>query len=115
VEIARATTAFNIVQRGFGALGTALISVILATNLADNLPGAHSASRGLQAAQSAPPALHARVAPLIADAFGSTYVWALGLIVLAAIPALFLPRGKPELEPPVEERADEAVPVAVEV
>src|SRR6185312_16986526 len=31
VEIARATTAFNIVQRGFGALGTALVSVILAT------------------------------------------------------------------------------------
>jgi len=113
-EVARATTAFNIVQRGCGALGTALISVILATELAEKLPGAQTASQGLQAAQSVPPAVHARVAPSIADAFGTTYVWVLGLIVLAAIPALFLPRGKPAVPQPVEERADEAVGVALE-
>ncbi|HXE44009.1 MAG TPA: DHA2 family efflux MFS transporter permease subunit [Conexibacter sp.] len=115
VEIARATTAFNIVQRGFGALGTALVSVILATRLADELPGAQGASQSLQAAQSVPPALHARVAPHIADAFGSTYVWALALIVLASIPALFLPRSKPAVAQPAAERADEAVAVAIEV
>jgi EmrB/QacA subfamily drug resistance transporter len=114
-EVARATTAFNIVQRGFGALGTALISVILATQLADDLPGAHSASQGLEAAQSVPPAVHARVAPLIADAFGSTYTWVLVLIVLASIPALFLPRSKPAVVQPAAERAEEAVAVAIEV
>jgi len=115
VEVARATTAFNIVQRGFGALGTALISVILATQLADLLPGAQNASQGLQAAQSVPPALHDRVAPRIAEAFAHTYVWALALIVLASIPALFLPRTKAAIAQPVDQRADEAVAVAIEV
>jgi len=114
-EVARATTAFNIVQRGFGALGTALISVILATQLADNLPGAQTAGQSLQAAQSIPPAAHARIAPLVADAFASTYEWVLLLIVLAAIPAVFLPRAKPAAPQPVDQRADEAVAVAIEV
>jgi EmrB/QacA subfamily drug resistance transporter len=114
-EVSRATTAFNIVQRGFGALGVALMSVILANQLADRLPGAADASQGLQAAQSIPPAAHDRMAPLVADAFGRTYVWAFALIVLASIPALFLPRTKPELAQPVQQRADEAAAVAVEV
>ena len=113
-EVSRATTAFNIVQRGCGALGVALMSVILANQLADRLPGAASASQGLQAAQSIPPAARDRMAPLVADAFAHTYVWAFGLIVLASIPALFLPRTKPALPQPVQERADEAVAVAVQ-
>jgi EmrB/QacA subfamily drug resistance transporter len=114
-EVARATTAFNIVQRGFGALGVALMSVILANQLASNLPGAADAGQGLQAAQSIPPAARERMAPLVADAFAHTYWWAFALIALAAIPALFLPRSKPALPQPVEERADEAVAVAIEV
>jgi MFS family permease len=114
-EVSRATTAFNIVQRGFGALGVALLSVVLATQLADRLPGAANASQGLQAAQSIPPQAHAHLAPLVADAFGQTYKWAFALIALAAIPALFLPRGKPAHAQPVDQRADEAVAVAIEV
>jgi EmrB/QacA subfamily drug resistance transporter len=114
-EVSRATTAFNIVQRGFGALGVALMSVILANQLADRLPGAADAGQGLQAAQSIPPAARAQMAPLVADAFGHTYTWAFALMLLAAIPALFLPRSKPGLPQPVEERVDEAVAVAVEV
>jgi EmrB/QacA subfamily drug resistance transporter len=114
-EVSRATTAFNIVQRGFGALGVALMSVILASQLADRLPGAANAGQGLQAAQSIPPQARAALAPAVADAFGHTYTWAFALIVLAAIPALFLPRSKPALPQPVEQRADEAVAVAIEV
>ncbi|HEU4703483.1 MAG TPA: DHA2 family efflux MFS transporter permease subunit [Conexibacter sp.] len=114
-EVSRATTAFNIVQRGFGALGVALMSVILANQLADRLPGAASAGEGLQAAQSIPPAARERMAPLVADAFAHTYMWAFALIVLAAIPALFLPRTKPAAPQPAQERADEAVAVAIEV
>jgi len=114
-EVSRATTAFNIVQRGFGALGVALMSVILANQLADRLPTAASASQGLQAAQSIPPAARGRLAPAVADAFGHTYAWAFVLVVLASIPALFLPRTKPALAQPVEERADEAAAVAIEV
>jgi EmrB/QacA subfamily drug resistance transporter len=114
-EVSRATTAFNIVQRGCGALGVALMSVILANQLADRLPGAANASGGLQAAQSIPPAAREQMAPLVADAFAHTYVWAFALIVLASIPALFLPRTKPALAQPVHERADEAAAVAIEV
>jgi EmrB/QacA subfamily drug resistance transporter len=114
-EVSRATTAFNIVQRGFGALGVALMSVILANQLADRLPGAAGAGQGLQAAQSIPPQARAQMAPLVADAFGQTYVWALALIALAVIPALLLPWEKPASPQPVRERADEAVAVAVEV
>ena len=91
-DVARATTAFNIVQRGGGALGTALLSVVLASQLADRLPGAASAGEGLAAAQQVPPDARAQAAPLIADAFAHTYVWALALVALAAVPALFLPR-----------------------
>ena len=114
-EVSRATTAFNIVQRGFGALGVALISVVLATQLADRLPGAANAAQGLQAAQSISPAAHAHLAPLVADAFGQTYKWAFALILLAAIPAAFLPRSKPAMPQPVDQRVDEAVAVAIEV
>jgi EmrB/QacA subfamily drug resistance transporter len=114
-EVSRATTAFNIVQRGFGALGVALMSVILAGQLADRLPGAANAGEGLQAAQSIPPAARDALAPRVADAFGQTYWWAFALIALAAIPALFLPREKPALPQPAVERADEAAAVAIEV
>ena len=115
-EVSRATTAFNIVQRGFGALGVALMSVILANQLADRLPAAASAGEGLQAAQSIPPGARAQMAPLVADAFASTYAWAFVLIALAAVPALFLPRSKPPLpSSPVEEPAAAEAAVAVEV
>ncbi|HZV75694.1 MAG TPA: DHA2 family efflux MFS transporter permease subunit [Conexibacter sp.] len=112
-EVSRATTAFNIVQRGFGALGVALMSVILANQLADRLPGAGNAGKGLQAAQSIPPQARAHLAPLVADAFGHTYVWAFALILVAVIPASFLPRDKPAAPQPVPARAEEAVAVEV--
>jgi EmrB/QacA subfamily drug resistance transporter len=114
-EVSRATTAFNIVQRGFGALGVALMSVILANQLADRLPGAADAGQGLQAAQSIAPQARAQMAPLVADAFAHTYVWAFVLIAIAVIPALFLPRSKPQAPQPVEQRLDEEVAVALEV
>jgi EmrB/QacA subfamily drug resistance transporter len=114
-EVSRATTALNIVNRGCGALGVALMSVILANQLADRLPGAANASEGLQAAQAIRPAARERMAPLVADAFAHTYVWAFALIALASIPALFLPRTKPAIPQPVEERAEEAAAVAIEV
>jgi len=114
-EVSRATTALNIVNRGFGALGVALMSVILAGQLADRLPGAANAGQGLQTAQSIPPAARAALAPRVADAFGQTYWWAFALIALAAIPALFLPRAKPAMAQPVEERGEETVAVAIEV
>jgi hypothetical protein len=75
-----------------GAIGTALLSVVLTHQLADRLP---SGGSGLAAAQSVPPSERERVAPLVADAFGHTFWWAFGLVALALIPVLFLPRRKP--------------------
>jgi hypothetical protein len=69
-----------------------MLSVILTHQLTSSLPATGSSEGGLQAAQSLTPAMHAAIAPTIAEAFGSTYWWALGLVVIAFIPSLFLPR-----------------------
>jgi EmrB/QacA subfamily drug resistance transporter len=90
--VPRATSALNVVQRVGGSIGVALLSVVLTHQLTNNIAGAQAEGSGLQAVQSLPPALHDRVAPMIADAFGNTYWWAFGLIALAIIPSLFLPR-----------------------
>jgi EmrB/QacA subfamily drug resistance transporter len=96
-QLARATTALNIIQRVGGSIGTALLSVVLTHQLSSRLPG----GGGLSGAQSIPDAAaRARIAPEIADAFGHTFVWAAAIVAIAAIPALLLPRHKPE---PVEQ------------
>jgi EmrB/QacA subfamily drug resistance transporter len=90
-QIARATTALNIIQRVGGSIGTAMLSVVLAHQLTSRLPGGGG---GLESAQKVPPAAREAVAPKIAEAFGHTFWWAAIVIALAAIPALFLPRHK---------------------
>ncbi len=94
-QVARATTAFNIIQRGGGALGIALLSVVLANQLASRLPGNGGAGEGLAAAQQVSPGARAQLAPLAAEAFGHTFVWAVVLILLAIVPAAFLPWNRP--------------------
>ena len=105
-QVARATTALNIIMRVGSAVGTALVSVVLTHQLSDRLPNAHGNS-GLAAAQSVPAAARDKVAPLISDAFGHTFWWSAGLVALALIPILFLPRHKPAAPEPA---AAEAVP-----
>jgi EmrB/QacA subfamily drug resistance transporter len=105
-QVARATTALNIIMRVGSAVGVALVSVVLTHQLADRLPNAHGNS-GLAAAQSVPPAARDKVAPLISDAFGHTFWWSAGLVALAVIPVLFLPRHKPAAPEPA---AVETVP-----
>jgi EmrB/QacA subfamily drug resistance transporter len=99
-EVPRASTALNIIQQVAGSIGTAAISVILTTELADRLPGAPGG--GLGEAAELPPQVQAQIAPAIAESFGATYWWALALIVLAFIPALLLPRHKPQNAQPVD-------------
>jgi hypothetical protein len=97
-EVPRASTMMNIIQQVAGSIGVATMSVVLGNALADRLPGGGSAG-GLGAAQHVPPALMAKLAPKIADSFAHTYVVALGLLVVALVPALLLPRRKPETDP----------------
>jgi EmrB/QacA subfamily drug resistance transporter len=107
--IARATTALNIVQRVGGAIGTAVLAVILQHEITHRIPA--SGGNGLGAVQSIPAAARDRVAPAIASAFAHTFWWALGATLLAIIPALMLPRDLPapaEREDPVAD----AEPVA---
>jgi EmrB/QacA subfamily drug resistance transporter len=116
-QIARATTSLNIIQRVGGSIGTAFLSVILTHQLASRLPGAGDA--GLGAAQKLTPAQHDVVAPRIAEAFGHTFWFGAGAILLALIPALLLPRRKPDLTSAenVDARAaaEEAEAVLIEI
>jgi EmrB/QacA subfamily drug resistance transporter len=93
-EVPRASTMLNIIQQVSASVGTALMSVLLANNLSDKLGG--PSGGGLSAAANVPPAVMQKIAAPMADAFQNTYWWAVGLLALAFIPALFVPRHKPD-------------------
>lgn len=95
-EVARATSGLNVVQRSGGAMGTAILAVVLAHQLQDRLPQASaSGEQGLSALQGLPPQAQAQALPLIAESFSHTFIWALAIILVAYVPAYFLPRDKP--------------------
>jgi EmrB/QacA subfamily drug resistance transporter len=87
-EVPRATSAINAIQRIAGAIGTALLAIVLQRAIAANLPDLHD---GIQAVALLSQRAHARVAPALADAFGTTFWVAVGLIAAALVPALLLP------------------------
>jgi EmrB/QacA subfamily drug resistance transporter len=96
-QVARASTTLNINQQVGASIGTAVLSVLLANALQSKL----GTDAGIGAAAAVPPDQRAQVAGLMAEAFASTYWWALGLVVLAFVIATpLLPKDKP---PPVEE------------
>lgn len=66
-EITNATPQLTVLQRVGGSVGTAILSVVLANNLGGT-----------------------RTPAAAADAFGSTYWWALGVTLVAAVPAIVL-------------------------
>ncbi len=88
-ETPRATSALNVIQRAGGAIGTAIFAIVLQRAIAGNLPGVHD---GTQQLAALPPARHTDVAPALADAFGTTFWIAAGLIAATLLPALLLPR-----------------------
>jgi EmrB/QacA subfamily drug resistance transporter len=101
--VARASTSLNITQQVGASIGTAVMSVLLANAIASRLG---AGSGGIGAAAAVPPDQRARVADQLADAFGATYWWALGLVIVAfAIATPLLPKRKPA---PVEDPAAEA-------
>ena len=85
-DVARASTSVNITQQAGAAVGTAVLSILLAHQLNDNLLG-----RG-GIGVSVSPAERASAAPVIAEAFAATFGWALILIAFAFVVAVvFLP------------------------
>jgi EmrB/QacA subfamily drug resistance transporter len=103
-DVARASTSLNIIQQVSASIGTAMLSVILFNEAKDKLapvvaqlqaqapPGTKAPDTTSLAAL--PEQVRQLLAPPLAEAYSSTFVWAVVLLALAFIPALFLPRGK---------------------
>jgi EmrB/QacA subfamily drug resistance transporter len=103
-ETPRATSALNAIQRIAGAIGTALLAIILQRAIAANLPDLHN---GLLALATLSPSKRASAAPALADAFSTTFWVAVALIAATIVPALLLPRPSRE-----EKRAAKMTPEA---
>ena len=102
-DVARASTTLNINQQVGASIGTAVMSVLLTHELTSRLP--QTGGEGIGAA--IPPALRERIAPLMADAFGATFWWALALVLVSlVVAAVLLPKRKPE---PIDDPDDDAV------
>ncbi|MFG1646903.1 DHA2 family efflux MFS transporter permease subunit [Amycolatopsis sp. NPDC049252] len=107
-DMARASTATNIVQQTAGAIGSAVMATILAALLAGKF-GVPTAQGQLAAtAAILNPASHSAATGLAADAFSTTFVWSLVLVSLCLIPAFFLPKTKPAA--PATSEGDEITP-----
>jgi EmrB/QacA subfamily drug resistance transporter len=90
--IARTSTAMNIIRQGGASIGTAILSVILASQITSHLGSAGSG--GLESLQNMSPAQQASASSGLAASFASTFVWALVLLAIAFIPALYMALGK---------------------
>jgi EmrB/QacA subfamily drug resistance transporter len=88
-ETPRATSALNAIQRIAAAIGTALLAIILQRTISANLPDLRGGLQGIAALSEQQ---RADAAPTLADAFGTTFWVAVGLIAVALVPALLLPR-----------------------
>jgi EmrB/QacA subfamily drug resistance transporter len=106
--VARGTTMLNILQQTGASIGTAVLSVVLASALSSNL-GGHGAHGGLNGVAELSPSAQHHIAPLMANAFGHTFWWAVGLLGVAFAASLVLPKRRPA---PV---AGEAQPAPVPV
>jgi MFS family permease len=110
--IARTSTAMNIIRQAGASIGTAVLSVILASAITSNLSavlgshGSGSGSGGLATLRHLPAGAHAATVAPLSDAFASTFVWALVLILIALIPAvgMALSGWRRPLSPPVSSR-----------
>src|SRR5215218_8648055 len=103
--IARASTTLNINQQVSASIGTAVLSVLLANAIAERLPGG-GAGGGIGDAAAVPADVRAQLAGPLAEAFGSTFWWALVLVLIAlAVSTPLLPTQKPE---PVDDPAADA-------
>ncbi len=95
-QVPRASTAVNIVQRVGGSIGTALVAVVLEHQISVQVKGF---AGGLSGVSTASAVARARVAQPLASAFATTFWWALGMTVVALVPAMALRRRRPLGDP----------------
>jgi EmrB/QacA subfamily drug resistance transporter len=86
-QVPRATAALNALQRTGGSIGTALLAVVLTHELTSALGGAGGGSSSFG---QVPDAVRARAAEPLANAFGTTFWWAVAISALAIVPAAAL-------------------------
>jgi MFS family permease len=91
--IARTSTAMSIISQGGASIGTAVLSVVLTAEIAANLGHPAGGGSGLEALRTLSPAQQAAAQEPLAHSFASTFVWALVLLGVAFIPALFMALG----------------------
>jgi MFS family permease len=110
-SIARASTTLNIIQQVGASIGTAVMVVILTAAISARIPGVGGGIGGAAPPANTPPAVLADLQAKMAESFGQTFWWALGLVLIAFVVALvLLPKQKPE---PVEEDDSDDLPVAL--
>jgi EmrB/QacA subfamily drug resistance transporter len=106
-QVANASTALNILQQVSASVGTAVLSVILTNEIVDRIP----AQPAGQAGEPVPPEVLQQLKVLMAEAFGSTFVYAVALVSVAFVVALvLLPKRKPV---PVEDDVPEGTDAAI--
>jgi EmrB/QacA subfamily drug resistance transporter len=88
----QATSAINVIQRVAGALGSAVLAVVLQQAMTARLPGFHGGIGQASALAATSP----RAAGLLAQAFALSFAVALAISVLALVPAVLLPRQRLE-------------------
>jgi EmrB/QacA subfamily drug resistance transporter len=87
--IAETSTAMSVIRQVGASIGTALLIVILSAEINHRLaplPGVPGG--GFASLHSLPPDLAARVSAPLAEAFAHSFVWAIGMLVIAFVPAL---------------------------
>ncbi|MFD9964533.1 DHA2 family efflux MFS transporter permease subunit [Amycolatopsis sp. NPDC058986] len=94
-DMAKASTATNILQQTAGAVGSAVMSIILAALLAGKFGVPTSQGQVAATIATQNPATHDAAASMASDAFATTFVWALVLMAASIVPAFFLPRKAP--------------------
>lgn len=88
-DVPRATSALNVIQRIGGSIGTALLAVVLNQQIEGQFP---RGGGSLETLGGTAGRLPADAAQGLADAFSSTYWWAMALAAVAIVPAIVLAR-----------------------
>ena len=83
----------NIIRQAGASIGTAVLTVILSSAITHHLSAVRGVSlphgqTGFASLQHLSGGAHAAIAGPLADAFSSTFVWAILLLALAFLPAL---------------------------
>jgi EmrB/QacA subfamily drug resistance transporter len=87
--VPRATSLLNVINRIGGSLGTALLAVVLQGQIKQALPASAGGGAGGGVARL-PEDVRTRVAEPLANAFSHTFAYAVGMTVVALVPATIL-------------------------